>query len=171
MFADLTLVCRSAPLAMLRLLAWASTNRALIVAILLVVLCWWLLRPKPLTAPAEQATGAPSGRASTHPATFVPKKRAVSVSTPGVLLHFRAGVPEVDDSALTALLSLCAVTDIYLVTQLETDSDVQVCMSPATHQLNLGEISTCRLVVSVVLEFFFDPTCLVIMCRFDRRRP
>jgi hypothetical protein len=109
---------------MLAFLTWASANRQLLIALALVLLCWWLLRPK--TPPnVSDESGAASGR-STNPKASMPRKRAVSISTPGTLLRFRAGVPEVDDSAVTALLALCAVAEVHLITKLETDSDAQV---------------------------------------------
>lgn len=109
---------------MLAFLSWASTNRQLLIALALVLLCWWLLRPKTPPTVGDEL-GAASAR-STHPGASMPRRRSVSISTPGILLRFHAGTPEVDDSAITALLALCAIADVHLVTQLETDSDAQV---------------------------------------------
>ncbi|EOD13542.1 hypothetical protein EMIHUDRAFT_451977 [Emiliania huxleyi CCMP1516] len=94
-------------------------NRPALVAIVLVLLCWLLLRPRPpRTARRTPSAGASAGAAASG-------ARAVSVSTPGVLLSFRGGAPVVDDAAVAALLTLAATCDIYLVTQLESDSDAQ----------------------------------------------
>ena len=94
-------------------------NRPALVAIVLVLLCWLLLRPRPpRTARRTPSAGAAAGAAASG-------ARAVSVSTPGVLLSFRGGAPVVDDAAVAALLTLAATCDIYLVTQLESDSDAQ----------------------------------------------
>ena len=92
-------------------------NRPALVAIVLVLLCWLLLRPRPpRTARRTPSAGAATGAAASG-------ARAVSVSTPGVLLSFRGGAPVVDDAAVAALLTLAATCDIYLVTQLESDTN------------------------------------------------
>jgi len=108
---------------MFALVAWASNNRPVLIALAIVFLCGWLLRPKaPRTG---QDVAAP---VAARAAVATPKKRAVSISTAGILLRLGGGAPEIDDSALTALLALCAIADIHLVTQLETDSDAQARM-------------------------------------------
>mmetsp|Transcript_70169 Transcript_70169/g.116567 ORF Transcript_70169/g.116567 Transcript_70169/m.116567 type:complete len:202 (-) Transcript_70169:431-1036(-) len=104
------------------LLALLNGNvRPIIIALIILTICCCLIRPiKPATSQAQQSEVAcmnNNGRAK--------QQSAVSISTCGVLLNFHGGVPVLISDAIDALFTLATRAEVYLITQLDNDSDAQ----------------------------------------------
>ena len=90
-------------------------QRPVTIAILVILICFVLLRPR----------RKPQGGGGTSSATGAQQHKlpGASVSTADVLLEFCNGAPRLKSDALEPLFRLCARFDVHLVTQLPVDSD------------------------------------------------
>ena len=101
------------------LLQWLSQHgRPLFIAVALILIVSLLLRPSKAPPPAAGAACSSSQSAGS-------RRQAISISTSGVIIEFRGGSPHLMPDAVAALVTLASRADIYLVTQLEQDSDTQ----------------------------------------------
>jgi len=101
-------------------LHWVMQHgRPLLIAVVLILIVTLLLRP------VREPPRAAGAACSSSQSTGTPPRQAVSISTSGVLLEFRAGSPQLLPDAIAALVALASRADIYLITQLEQDSDAQ----------------------------------------------
>lgn len=98
--------------------------RGIFLAILAIAICIVLFHPyrKPVRTPAEEGTDAGQeirrgGNEATSPGP------SFSLSTVGILLQYRNGLPQILPGAADALCSISAVADVYLITQLPEDCD------------------------------------------------
>lgn len=100
----------------------ATSNRPIVISLLLVLMFLLLIRA-PCVAGGDVAEGSTSGAScgARHKTVL----RSCSISTVGTLINFDAssGAPRVDAHAVAALAILAARYDMYLITQLEEDSD------------------------------------------------
>jgi len=96
-------------------------QRPILIALIIISICLLLLRPRKKPS-AQQGTGQ---EANACPSSAQPRKRSLSISTVGVLLDFHGGAPQMIAAAAEALASLAEQADIYLITQLEQDTDAQ----------------------------------------------
>ena len=104
--------------------------RPLLVAIIAIVICLLLLRPRrKATTPRAAGRTQPAGRAHTAGGSSIhsvdSNRVKTSISTVGVLLEFRDNRPHLLPGAAAALRELVARANasVYLVTQLPADSD------------------------------------------------
>lgn len=101
------------------LLEMLIARKPVLIALLIIALCLLLLRPRKKRVANAQGSAAQPARSAAKP------KRSLSISTVRTLLRFEGGVPRVNPDAAEALLRLAERADVYLVTQLERDSDEQ----------------------------------------------
>ena len=103
------------------LITTLSGRRPVVVALLVIAICFVLLRPrrKPQRPSSTQGAGS-SSDAAAAPQQKLP---ALSLSTRDILLEFANGSPQLKQVALEPLFRLCARHQVFLVTQLPVDSD------------------------------------------------
>eukprot|EP00908_Phaeocystis_cordata_P022855 Transcript_5263.p1 GENE.Transcript_5263~~Transcript_5263.p1 ORF type:complete len:219 (-),score=83.51 Transcript_5263:60-716(-) len=103
------------------LITTLSGRRPVVVALLVIAICFVLLRPrrKPQRPSSTQGAGSSSNAAA------APKQKlpALSLSTRDILLEFANGSPQLKQVALEPLFRLCSRHQVFLVTQLPVDSD------------------------------------------------
>ncbi len=111
------------------LLSFVPANlRPVVVAILAIVVVIALLRPRnkptqPLADGGTQDSAGQLGGSSSSSARVTARGPGFSLSTVGTLLEFREGEARLLPGAVDALRRICAVADVYLVTQLPKDTD------------------------------------------------
>lgn len=93
--------------------------KPVLVAVIAIVICLLLFRPR--RKPVGQQTRAGAAEGSSSKAAG--RGPALCLSTVGTLIEFRERVPQLLPGAATALLRIAERTDVYLVTTLPEDSD------------------------------------------------
>ena len=97
--------------------------RPIIVAILVICICFVLLRPRNKPA-APRHGGAPAPAVSSAGTTSASSRGPMqSISVVGTIVEYRDGRPHLLPGAVEALRRIAGACDIYLVTQLPVDSD------------------------------------------------
>ena len=100
------------------LMSALSSKRPVLVALLIIAICFLLLRPRRKQRPQQVDGSTSAAGAATQKAA-----PSLSLSTQHTLLEFRNGSPQLKRDALDALFRLCARHSVFLITQLPTDSD------------------------------------------------
>jgi len=97
--------------------------RPIIVAILVICICFVLLRPRHKPAQPRHG-GAPAPAVSSVGTTSASSRGPMqSISVVGTIVEYRDGRPHLLPGAVEALRRIAGACDIYLVTQLPVDSD------------------------------------------------
>ena len=98
-------------------------SRPVVVAIIAVLVCVLLLRPRVKPAGGRAGQGEANNLRG-HAGNAAPLSRpATSISTVGTLVEFRDGQPTILPNAADALKRIASTADLFLVTQLPVDSN------------------------------------------------